>query len=228
MSNCFPQTPEATVQVGSSPVHVGTLTGDSLYSSISNAIESICPTVSQTESKTSCATDSVSIDNIPYVSGGFLSQGSLVVKVDSSAYNETSLRDAMIRSAALTAQHSTTGNNCYTQQYTVEELMRLDRRDHPYPVQEKMTMCNAASFAGVQYYSEFWRTAPEPGSTDYIDASWEFETGPMDNFACDFLEELISALGIVQPEFAVGATRLAKAVDAVCEKAMSHVDGSSS
>ncbi len=42
---CFPQQAKATVQAGSSPVRVGTLTGIALYTSISSALESICPSV---------------------------------------------------------------------------------------------------------------------------------------------------------------------------------------
>ncbi len=44
------------------------------------------------------------IKGIDYVdSSDFLAQGQLVVKVATSGYNVTSLRDAMINSAALTA-----------------------------------------------------------------------------------------------------------------------------
>ena len=43
LPNCIPQTPSATIQIGSSPVQVGTLTSAALYTSISSAIASLCP-----------------------------------------------------------------------------------------------------------------------------------------------------------------------------------------
>src|SRR2546423_5941053 len=98
----------------------------------------------------------------------------------------------MIKSAALTAQNSAQGKNCYNQTYDIEELRKRDssavgtlgrwlgltERDHPHPEPATIEMCNAVEFAGVQYYSQFWRLAPEPGSTDYIDTAWEFQTRP--------------------------------------------------
>ena len=242
ISNCLPEKAQATVQAGSSPVHVGTLTGEALYASISSALDQLCPSVTQTESMTSCSTDSVTIGDIDYVDGGSLAQdGELVVKVDSSAYNDTNLRNAMINSAALTANNSAQGSRCYSQSYTVEELRKreissqsfwadplgniyrgLQKRDHPYPVQESQTFCNAASFAGVQYYNQFWRLAPNPGSSDYIDAEWSFQAGPGGDFDCEFLSGLIDALGIIEPEFMVADIELGKAIDAVCTLAMEH------
>ena len=136
---CLTSAAVATVQVGSSPVHVGTLTGTALYTSVSSALEKICPTVSQTIGMTACQTDPVTINDIDYVDGRSLAQGELVVRVDSSQYNATSLRDAMIKSAALTAQNSAQGKNCYDVPYTVENLRR---RDLPYPTEMKMKMCN--------------------------------------------------------------------------------------
>lgn len=235
--NCYPQAAAATVQVGSSPVHVGTLTGTALYTSISSALDVLCPTVSQTEEMTACSTDSVVIGGIDFVDLGFLDKGGeLVVKVESSSYNQTSLQDAMIDSAALTAQNSAQGStNCYQATYEVEELGKRDiqpwfsfarwsdsfrrwlspssadtfeKRDHPYAEEEHATWCNAASFAGVQYYAQNWRDAADPGPTDYIDVSWDFQVGPGGDFACEFLQDLITALATIQPEFEVEGVEL--------------------
>ena len=188
------QTAMATVQAESSTVLVEPLTRTALYSSVSSALNKLCPTVTQTTCMTACKTDSVIIKNIPYVETGGSAQGELVVKVDASSYYVTSLRDAMINSAVLTAQKSATGKNCYMQKYAVEQVRRrgptawfdragsfprwLQEREHLYPMPEQMSMCNAVGFTGVQYYSQFWRLEPQPGSTDYIDASWNFQVGP--------------------------------------------------
>ena len=252
--NCHPQAAAATVQVGSSPVHVGTLTGTALYTSISSALDVLCPTVSQTEEMTACSTNSVVIGGIDFVDLGFLDKGGeLVVKVESSSYNQTSLRDAMINSAALTAQNSAQGsNNCYQATFDVEELgkrdiqpwlssthwtdsfrrwlsppsaVTVDKRDHPHAEEEHATWCNAASFAGVQYYSQNWRDAANPGPTDYIDVSWDFQVGPGGDFACEFLQDLITALATIQPEFEVEGVELAEEIGAICTEALGHING---
>ena len=94
----------------------------------------------------------------------------------------------------------------------------------PPPVQEPMTFCNAAGFAGVQYYSRYWRTAPKAGSTDWIDAEWNFKVGAEGQLQCDFIQGLIEALGAVQPEFEAELTPLAEGIDAVCQNAMDHAN----
>lgn len=140
-------------------------------------------------------------------------------------YNATSLRDAMINSAALTANTSATGNNCYNATYYAEELRKrvirtprgirdwfspsvddseLSKRDHPNRVEKHINMCNAAQFTGVQYFGQYWRTAPLPRATAYIDANWEFTTGPGGDFICEFLQGLTDALIAIEPEFATG------------------------
>lgn len=161
--------------------------------------------------------------------------GELIVKVESSAYNVTSLRDAMINTAALTAQHSSQNQkNCYTASYATglvkykrdyipfwtpaRRWLGLGNRESAGALEghESATWCNIASFAGVQYYDRYWRLAPNPGSTDYIDASWSFSTGPGGSFACEFIQDLIDALGVIQPEF------VGEAIGAACAEAMDH------
>jgi hypothetical protein len=250
MKDCLPQTAQVTVQAGSSPVHVGTLTGTALYTSVSSALEKLCPPVSQTGSATACKTDSVNIKGIDYVSpiSNSMVEGELVVNVKASKYNVTSLRDAMIKSAALTAQNSASGKNCYKENYTVfgkkrwwhpasmgltsrwynldpSETRALEARDRFVPTQQFKTFCNAGGFAGVQYYSEYWRVAQNAGAAAYLDAGWNFEAGSGGDFACDFLQGLVTALGVIRPQFTVGGIELGSAIDAVCSDAMDHPEG---
>lgn len=227
--NCAPEKAAVTVQAGTKPVHVGTLTGTSLYSSISSALETLCPTVSQTTSMTKCSeTDTVSIKNIPYVDQDTLEYGKLDITVKDSQYNVTSLRDAMIHSAALTAQHSATGKNCKEanyQSYAYKKRSILDwikestglkaARDRPLLESKKISICTAGDFAGVQYFSKFWRTAAQPGATDYLDANWAFEKSGGD-FACDFIEDLMDGLAIIAPQFVVEGVVLGDAIRALC------------
>lgn len=113
MKSCVVQTGAVTVQASSSSVYVGTVTGSALYTGVSLALEKLCPSVTQTTSITGCETDAAKISDVPYVNAGFLAYSTIDVKVGASQYNHTSLRDAMIRSVALTAMYTASSNNCY-------------------------------------------------------------------------------------------------------------------
>ncbi|KAI4253230.1 MAG: hypothetical protein LQ352_003809 [Teloschistes flavicans] len=229
--NCTPQLPSAYVQAGSSPVHVGTLTSTALSSSISSALESLCPSVTQTTEMTRCSEEAIKIPKIPYKNpgDGLLDHGELEIRVQASQYNATSLRNAMIRSAAMTAMTSATGKNCYTEHYNVEgpvkrhpipllpRWLNLDPRDHVSQTQESMDMCRAVSFAGVQYLPQYWRESPDPQNTTmYIDAAWEFQTPKDSTIGCDFIAELIDALAVLAPEFTLADAELGEAIAAAC------------
>ncbi|TVY40883.1 hypothetical protein LOCC1_G006489 [Lachnellula occidentalis] len=237
IANCIPQAAQASVQAGSSPVHVGTLTGTALYTSVSSALEQLCPPVTQTNSATKCSeTDTIKIGNIQAIEDNSLTTGEMDVTVKSSSYNATSLRDAMIKSAALTFQNSATGKNCYNATYTTEafkkrsnldwfkESVGLASRDRPYPEQETIQLCNAGDFAGVQYFSQFWRTAPQPGATDFLDANIAFDSSGSD-FWCEFLADLMDELVVVEPEFAVEDIELGEEIRAICAGDFSSVTG---
>lgn len=231
---CTPTSAEVTVQAGSSPVHVGTLTGTALYTSVSSALEKLCPSVTQTKSSTACETGGVTVSNVEYVSAGSLdSNGELVIKVAASSYNSTTLRDAMIKSAALTAQRgSEQQSSCSNQTYTTiwkrdapppsriygrrSSLFVGYPRDRPEPVEQKGVFCNTAAFAGVGYFSAEWRKVQNPGAEAYIDATWEFQAEPGGDFLCDFIEDLEVGLAVLAPEFAAGDLALAPEVQAFC------------
>jgi hypothetical protein len=90
--SCIPRTIQVQATMGSSSVHLGTLTGSALYTSISNALTSLCPTVSQTPSSSSCQqTEPVQISGIEYKNDDdtIARDGLLEVLIDSSEYNET-------------------------------------------------------------------------------------------------------------------------------------------
>ena len=89
--------------------------------------------------------------------------------------------------AAQSFASSATGGNCADVDYTVEELRK---RDHPYPVQEKINMCHAGHFASPQYYSQYWREAPKPGPQDYLSVEITFGAGPGGELLCAFIEAL--------------------------------------
>lgn len=243
LTGCLPKKAQATVQAGSSPVHVGTLTGAALSTSVSKALAKLCPTPSKAGAATACSTHTFSIGGIDYLDDGFLEHdGKFDVKVEASSYNETNLRNAMIDSAALTAMQATQSkSNCYKTKYNeIDEVgkMRTRRsamsdylpgfakralgiRDHPHTIPTDGPMfCNTVGFAGVQYYNRYWRLQENPGATNWIDASWSFHRGPGGDFLCDFLEGLADALIAVAPEFTVGDIELGEEIYAGCDAVM--------
>ena len=92
MPGGIPKTAQVTATMGNSSVHLGTLTGSALYTSVSDALTSLCPDVTQTTSSTQCQeTDSFKIKDIEYKkSDGSLERGGeLEVLVEASYYNDT-------------------------------------------------------------------------------------------------------------------------------------------
>jgi hypothetical protein len=179
----------------------------------------------------------VTIPNIDFINAGALDKGGqLVVKVESSSYNTTSLRDAMIKSAALTAQKGSEGaHSCYDQPYASVFKRKLPfslsrsrlfarylKRDRPEATEQQAHFCNTASFAGVQYFSPEWRQAKNPGAQAFIDANWAFKVGPGGSFECDFIEALQAGLAVFAPEFAGADLALEPEVNAFCEQVFNN------
>ena len=178
LPGCSPQTPTATIQIGSSPVPVGTLTSSALSATISSAIASLCPSVTQTSSLTTCdETSKIIVPNIAYKDGDTLAtNGELTIQIDSSGYNDTGLLGPMAEMAALSFASSATGSNCYNTKfdsYSVGtpkakrwyssavdrslSLLPFYKREpqqlHPYPSPENIELCNSGHFASPQIYS---------------------------------------------------------------------------
>ncbi|KAI1084832.1 hypothetical protein F5B20DRAFT_222812 [Whalleya microplaca] len=223
IKNCVVQTGAVTLEAGSSSVHVGTVTGTALYTGVSNALEKICPTPTS-NSFAACKTDSASIGKVPYVEAGFLAKdGEIVVSVESSKYNSSSIRQALIKTAAAAAQHAATGKNCYKAKYEVESMKRwwdprsLFGRDHPHPEPESATWCNSVGFAGPHYYNPWWKLQSQPGATDYMDVHFEFHKGAGGDFDCELLQDAVDAFAFVQPEFAIGDIGLGEAIKVLCD-----------
>ncbi|KAL8920513.1 MAG: hypothetical protein Q9208_006263, partial [Pyrenodesmia sp. 3 TL-2023] len=234
---CTPALGAATVEAGSSAINVGTLTSDALYTSISQKTQSLCPPATKAGEFAHCATEAASIKGITYVADDeLLRDGELVVQVKSSQYNLTSLRDALIKSAAMTAKFSTSPKNSYPASFRVfvkrrwwhgpmnlaKRTLGLNVREHPYPTREQVTLYRAVDFAGAHYYSPFINVNNIDRGTDYIDVDFSFKVGKGADLVCDFLAALIDGLAIVAPEFAVGDIELGSAVDFLCKE---EIDG---
>ncbi|KAI9711150.1 MAG: hypothetical protein M1812_007254 [Candelaria pacifica] len=235
----------AIVQIGTSPVPVGTLTASALSSSISSAVLSLCPSVTQTTTSTTCKeTTKVKIPKIIYISKKLLqTDGELVVQIDSSGYNDTAMLKPLADMAALSISSSATGANCRKEDYTVIEgkikrwsssafdttlaLFPFHKRDHPHAeTGNKMTLCNAGHFASPQLYSDGWRQAPKPGPSNYISVAMTFQTGSSGELTCAFIDGLIeSAEAILTPELLGVEQPLDGMIDISCKGAMSYLGG---
>lgn len=207
----------ATVSVGSSPVNVGTLTGNALYTSVSSALESLCPSVTQITALTLCS-GTTTIPDIAYTADDDLAKdGELLVTADLSGYNSTQLRDALISSLASAARQAAAGSNCY-----VPEGSAGIGNVNPDPTD---TLCNSAWFYEADYYNPWSRQAPNPGPTDFIHATIEFHTAPNNlDFLCEFIDLPLDALAIVEPKFAFEDFELEEGINLICE----DVDGKKS
>jgi len=77
-------------------------------------------------------------------------------------------------------------------------------------------MCNGAYFHTTNYYDPFWRTAPQPGPTDFINALFTFDASNSDQFLCEFIDKLADGLTVLAPEFAVEDVELEEGIDTLC------------
>ena len=143
-----PSSPSVSVKVGQNKVLVGTLTSSALYTSISNALETLCPTPTSGQALV-VASGTATVHGITYVDdNGLERNGELIVSIDSGNYSDPGIRSALIKSAASTFMGSANSTNCFNATY-VEEQDAF--REGPLP--RDIVLCNAANFAGVDYVS---------------------------------------------------------------------------
>ena len=222
---------EVTVQAGSSPVHIGTLTGTALYTSVSSALEKLRPSVTQTKSPTACETGSVVVHDIEYVKRGqprhrrrtgHQSSGEFVQLDHPAGLNDQICcldRAEGLRTAKPLLQPDLHNSHEARRTPSVASIRRNKQffaLDCLEPVQGKGVFCNTAAFAGVGYFSAGWRKAQNPGAEAYIDATWEFQAASGGDFLCDFIEDLEIGLAVVAPEFAAGDLPSMPEVQAFC------------
>ena len=185
---------------------------------------------------TSCSTtEQVTLGGISYIEGdGLRTDGELIVAVESSGYNVSSLLEAMIQSIAATAQQGATGGNCYTANYDAEGVApstrstrffgwipRLLRRlDIPLPFIEhkSITLCNTNWFATANYYNMYWHTDDVTSPSAWISADYTFHVPPEGNFLCELIDDLIDMFAIIEPEFAVEDVELEGVINFFCDE----------
>jgi len=159
--------PLATMEMGSSKVNVGTsMTGEVLYTSISNALTSLCPTPTSSGAWTSCETGTVKVGQAAYLENGEPEEGELTLHVTDAQYNSTDYLNLFINMIAGSANASATGSNCklLDWSYVTEGWKRdLDGRVVGPPAPERHkgndTFCNLNSFLDTQWYDGIQESA---------------------------------------------------------------------
>ncbi|KAF8856533.1 hypothetical protein BDZ45DRAFT_675398 [Acephala macrosclerotiorum] len=203
-----PSKPSVSVTVGLNKILVGTLTSTELYTSISNALETLCPSVTSGSTVTVGA-GTQTISNIFYVKETPVHDGELLVSMDTGVYSDAGIRSAMIQAVAQSFMSSATGSNCFNTTW--------ENREHGQtPYEETVEMCNAANFAGVHYYGSVPYGTPIGNGTQWIEPHIDFgiEAGSFDCSA--FIEALNSILVVIAPEFAFEETEIGELIAAVC------------
>ena len=141
-----PSQPTVNVTMGQNQVLVGTLTSDALYTSLSNALETLCPSP-VSGSTVTVPSGTATIKGITWVESQATSpasNGELLVSIDSGVYSDAKLRTAMIQAAAKGFVASANGTNCFNTSWSIPEYHEVNERG-------TLLTCNAAKFAGVHY-----------------------------------------------------------------------------
>lgn len=147
--------PLATMELGSSKVNVGSsMTGEILFTSISNVLTSLCPTPTTSGAWTSCETGSFKVGDAAFIDAGKPEQGDLTLHVTDSTYNSTDYLNLFINMVAGAANASAVGVNCdvlswdYWQEGYKREIGPEEAIEH----KGKDTFCNMNSFFDTQWY----------------------------------------------------------------------------
>lgn len=210
-----PSKPSVSVTIGMNKVLVGTLTGTELYTSISNALETLCPTPTSGSTVTVPA-GTHTINGIVYQTGESDPDhdGELLVSIDTGVYSDAKIRSAMIQSSAQAFSKSATGSNCWNQTW---EHVAYHEASHP----EHIPVCNAGNFAGVHYWGSVPFKGPSLPNTgsQWIEPHIGFGIKQGSEFMCDFIEALDAALMIIAPEYALAETEVGVAIQSICDAA---------
>ena len=179
-ANCTPQpasaqcaptglntaTPSTTVQLSNNAVHVGELSGASLYQQSWNAIHAICPDVPSGANGTECdSTQSPTISHVGTVVGEIMTFGDISFTIEDSQYSDNGQRDAMLGAGLQAFANGANGKNCGPVAWTEQSSqpcqnhkrssLRLDARNPDvlpagFECHGTTTVCNAPNLITVE------------------------------------------------------------------------------
>lgn len=122
----------ATIEIGNSKVNVGSsMTGEALFTSVSNALTSLCLTLTSDSAWTSCQTGTVNVGKATYLDSKTLDKGDLTITVTNAEYNSTDYLNLFINiiagaanvSAQVATANSLTGRSRSRREILIEELI---------------------------------------------------------------------------------------------------------
>lgn len=157
------------MELGQSKVNVGSsMTGEQLYTSISNAIVAQCPTPTSSGAWTSCQTGTIKVGPATYLEDKAPKEGDLTVQITDAQYNSSDYLDLFINMIARSANASATGDNCALLDWVTESHPDISKRsvkfngngkrgDPPpdeitYTNKGASTFCNMNGFLDTQFY----------------------------------------------------------------------------
>lgn len=158
--------PLATMEMGSSKVNVGTtMTGEVLFTSISNALTSLCPTPTSSGAWTSCSTGTIKVGQAAYLENGKPEEGDLTIEVTDAQYNSSDYLNLFINMISGAANATATGSNCklLDWKYVMDAKRDIGGRmiEPPEPLAHagSDTFCNINNFLDTQWYDGLQESA---------------------------------------------------------------------
>lgn len=154
--------PVASMELGSSKVNVGTaMTGSVLFTSVSNALTSLCPTPTASGAWTSCQTGTIKVGDATWLDKQDPQDGTLTIHVTDAQYNSTDYLNLFIQMVSSAANASATGSNCQLLDWVNATTIFKREITPPEPVFVKgnSTFCNMNGFLDTQFYNGIQETA---------------------------------------------------------------------
>lgn len=219
-------TPSATVAVSKNNAHVGSLSGDPLYSAVFSALSSKCSAV-PSSGVGSCDASAANIPNIGFVEGDDATEGTIVLTIEDSNYTSLGEASAMIGAVANALKTSATGNSCSNKSFAVTCPGTIGKRGHAdlsvddqleprlYDPPEEdckgyLEVCDVANLYTVWVFNS-------GGIVASMNVEVSFDIDGFNMFDCEaLLDALVAILDEVAPEVDVADWELLGEIEAWC------------
>lgn len=199
------------------------MTGEVLYTSVYNALMSLCPTPTSSGAWTSCSTGTVNVGKASFIENGKPTDGDVTLKVPDAQYDTPDMLNLFLKMAAGAANASASGKNCNPIDWSYTTEVINDKRDHPFnsPHVTKGTdiFCNINGFFDTQFYDGVQQTATkwfetevsrrthQPRSKANSSSQFGFKLGELGNLDCGgtvgvVAEVMAVIFDAILPEFA--------------------------
>ena len=221
-------TPSATVAVSKNNAHVGSLSGDPLYSAVFSALSSKCSAPPSSGSG-SCDASAANIPNVGYIEGDDATEGTIVLTIEDSNYTSLGEATAMIGAVANALKASATGKSCTNKSFAITCPGTIGKRGHAdlsvddqleprlYDPPEEdckgyLEVCDAANLYTVWVFNS-------GGMVASMNVEVSFDIDGFNMFECEaMLDALVAILDEVAPEVEAADWELLGEIQALCEE----------